>query len=51
MEMNCFSAGRFLRLLQDEGCHRVALRFSEHGGWLGLFILFRKGSAIDRLAV
>lgn len=48
MEMNRYDLNAVLALLQEKGCHRVSIRFSDHGGWLGAFILFQRRVSIDR---
>ena len=44
MQMNRYPVNKLLRILQESGCHRVSLRFSDHVGHLGLMILFEKTS-------
>lgn len=45
MEMNAYDIGELLRTLQDSGCHRIHLRFTDHGGPRGVVMFFQK----DRL--
>jgi 2-polyprenyl-3-methyl-5-hydroxy-6-metoxy-1,4-benzoquinol methylase len=42
MQMNAYSMNRVLALLQSQGCHRVAVYFSNHGGSLGALVVFQK---------
>jgi SAM-dependent methyltransferase len=42
MQMNDYDLNRLMRVLQDRGCHRVHLRFSDHGGFLGVVLFFQK---------
>lgn len=42
MQMNRYDLNRVFRLLQDGGCHRVQVRFSDHGGYQGVELFFRK---------
>lgn len=47
MQMNAYDIGAILRVLQECGCHRVAIRFSDHGGWLGVMLLFQRRTQLD----
>lgn len=42
MEMNLYPVDRLLELLQDCGCHRIAVRFSDHAGYLGILLFFQR---------
>jgi len=42
MQMNEYKVNHLLRLLQQHGCHRVHIRFSDHGGYLGIVLFFKK---------
>jgi SAM-dependent methyltransferase len=42
MQMNEYDVNKLLFILQTHGCHRVHIRFSDHGGHLGVFLFFRK---------
>jgi SAM-dependent methyltransferase len=42
MQMNEYDVNRLLVMLDRHGCHRVHVRFTNHGGCLGVFLLFRK---------
>lgn len=43
MEMNSYAVERLLLILEERGCHTVHLRFTDHGGYVGIFLFFRKG--------
>lgn len=47
MQMNCYDLDAVFRMLQRHGCHRIAVRLSDHGGWLGAFVLFQKHPQLD----
>jgi SAM-dependent methyltransferase len=47
MEINRYRLRPLLALLQEQGCHRVVARFSDHGGWLGVFLIFQKRRELD----
>ncbi len=42
MQMNNYKLDKIFSLLQDRGCHKIHMRFSEHSGHLGVFIFFEK---------
>jgi SAM-dependent methyltransferase len=42
MEMNKYDVNRLLLHLQEQGCHRVHLRFYDHGLYKGIVLLFKK---------
>jgi ubiquinone/menaquinone biosynthesis C-methylase UbiE len=42
MQMNDYKVNQLLLLLQQHGCHRVHIRFSDHGGYLGIVLFFKK---------
>jgi trans-aconitate methyltransferase len=42
MQMNEYDTKRLFLLLQQNGCHRIHVRFSNHGGFLGLMLFFKK---------
>jgi 2-polyprenyl-3-methyl-5-hydroxy-6-metoxy-1,4-benzoquinol methylase len=42
MEMNNYNVNRLLLHLQEQGCHRVHLRFCDHGPYKGIVLLFKK---------
>src|SRR5215475_3787813 len=44
VEMNSYNLNRLILLLQEHGCHRVHLRFSEHSGHRGVVLFFKKGA-------
>lgn len=44
MEMNDYDINRLLLILQEHDCHRVHLRFSDHGGYLGVILFFHRES-------
>lgn len=44
MQMNRYDLNRVLRILQDLGCHRVELRFTEHFGHRGVVLFFEKAA-------
>ena len=44
MQMNRYDVNRVLGLLQDRGCHRCVLRFTEHFGHRGVVLFFAKAS-------
>ncbi len=44
MQMVCYDVGSLLRRLQERGCHRVALRFTDHGQHLGVVLFFQRAA-------
>jgi SAM-dependent methyltransferase len=42
VEMNIYEVSRLILHLQEHGCHRVHLRFSDHGLHTGVFLYFKK---------
>jgi len=42
MQMNSYPLDRLFRMLQDTGFHRIAIRYSDHGGFLGMMLLFQR---------
>lgn len=42
MQMYAYSLDRIFRMLHDHGCHKVIPQFSNHGGYLGVFLIFEK---------
>ena len=42
IEMHSYNVNRLLLHLQEQGCHRVHLRFSDHGLYKGVILLFKK---------
>lgn len=42
MQMNDYDVNRLLRQLQESGCHDLLVRFSDHGGHLGVVLYFHK---------
>jgi len=42
MEMNNYNVNRLLLHLREQGCHRVHLRFCDHGLYQGIVLLFKK---------
>jgi SAM-dependent methyltransferase len=42
MEMNAYDLGQVLGALQDAGCDDVHVRFTDHAGHRGAFVLFRR---------
>jgi trans-aconitate methyltransferase len=44
VQMNPYPLDKLLRILQESGCHRVGARFSEHGRYLGVRLMFQKRS-------
>jgi trans-aconitate methyltransferase len=44
VQMNPYPLDELLRILQENGCHRVGARFSEHAGYLGVRLMFQKRS-------
>jgi hypothetical protein len=42
MEMNAYDLNRLLWVLQENACHRVHLRFTDHGGPRGVVLYFKK---------
>lgn len=47
MQMNAYDLNALFVILQQLGCHRIAVRFSDHGGWLGVFVLLQRRSQLD----
>lgn len=47
MQMNPYDLNRVIRILHDAGCHRMVMRFSDHGGWLGVMLLFQNHPQLD----
>jgi SAM-dependent methyltransferase len=47
MQMNTYDLNSVFQRLQDRRCHNVLLRFSDHGGWFGLFLMFEKQPLTD----
>lgn len=41
-QMNTYNLNAIFALLQQNGCHRVAARFTDHDGWLGTLLLFQR---------
>jgi SAM-dependent methyltransferase len=41
MQMNVYSLNALFRALQNAGAEGAAVRFTDHGGWAGIQILFR----------
>jgi SAM-dependent methyltransferase len=44
VEMNSYNVNRLILRLQNHGCHRVHLRFSDHDGHRGVVLFFKKES-------
>jgi 2-polyprenyl-3-methyl-5-hydroxy-6-metoxy-1,4-benzoquinol methylase len=42
MQMNRYPLNRMFHLLQDRGCHRCAVRFTNHSGHRGVVLFFQK---------
>ena len=42
IEMHSYNVNRLLLHLQEQGCHRIHLRFSDHGVYKGIVLLFKK---------
>lgn len=42
MQMNLYPLDSLLARLQSLGCHRIAVRFSEHSGYLGALLFFQR---------
>lgn len=42
MQMNRYDLNRLFAVLQENGCHRVDVRFTDHGGYAGVVLLFQK---------
>lgn len=42
MQMVDYDAGRLLRTLHEAGCHRVHLRYTDHGDHLGAVLFFQR---------
>jgi hypothetical protein len=40
--MNSYNVNRLIHHLHEHGCHRVHLRFSEHGVHRGAVLFFKK---------
>lgn len=47
MHMNTYNLNRVFSVLQRKHCHRVSVRFSDHGGWWGVFLLIQRRSYLD----
>jgi SAM-dependent methyltransferase len=47
MQMNTYNLNSIFQRLQDGQCHNLVLRFSDHGGWLGVFLMFVKQRLTD----
>lgn len=47
MQMHVHDLNALVRLLQRRGCHRLSVRFSDHGGWWGVFLIFQRRSQLD----
>ncbi len=45
MQMNCYDVDELLRRLQNHGCHRVNVRFTDHGQHLGVVLIFQRAAA------
>ncbi|MGH7802843.1 MAG: class I SAM-dependent methyltransferase, partial [Candidatus Binatia bacterium] len=45
MQMNRYDLNRLLRILQDRGCHRCFVRFTNHFGHRGVVLFFEKRAA------
>ena len=45
MQMNRYDLNRLFRLLQDRGCHRSFVRFTNHFGHRGVVLFFEKRTA------
>ncbi|HVY81112.1 MAG TPA: class I SAM-dependent methyltransferase [Steroidobacteraceae bacterium] len=48
MQMNPYDLNAVFALLQEHDCHRVTVRFSDHGGWLGVLLVFQRRAQLDR---
>ncbi len=44
VQMNPYPLDELLRILQESGCHRVGARFSQHGKYPGVRLMFQKRS-------
>jgi len=42
MQMHTYRLDRIFRLLHDRGCHAVAARFTQHGVYRGVFLVFER---------
>lgn len=42
MQMNEYNLNRLADMLEQNGCHQIMLRFSNHGGHRGAMLIFRK---------
>jgi SAM-dependent methyltransferase len=42
IEMHSYNVNRLLLHLQEQGCHRIHLRFTDHGLYKGIVLLFKK---------
>jgi hypothetical protein len=45
MQMNCYDVDELLRHLQERGCHRVHVRFTDHGQHSGVVLFFMRADA------
>jgi SAM-dependent methyltransferase len=45
MQMNSYPLASLCALLQQTGCERVALRFTDHGGYLGVVLFAQRAAA------
>jgi SAM-dependent methyltransferase len=46
MQMNPYPLNRILALLQTQGFHRVSAHFSDHGGTLGVMLIFQRRALV-----
>lgn len=45
MQMNCYDVDALLQRLQHHGCHRVNVRFTDHGQHLGVVLIFQRAES------
>lgn len=45
MQMNCYDVDVLMGKLHERGCHRVHVRFTDHGQHLGVVLFFKKAPA------
>jgi 2-polyprenyl-3-methyl-5-hydroxy-6-metoxy-1,4-benzoquinol methylase len=42
MQMNAYDMNRIYSILLERGCHQLNTRFTDHGGYIGAMLFFRK---------
>lgn len=48
MQMNLYDLNDIFAVLEEQRCHRAAVRFSDHGGWLGVLLMFQRQEQLDQ---